>query len=119
MSEKRWLISVLLIACLYIAVGAVGFVVHFKELLAGHPDAWAIEGTELLAVVIGALPPATAELGAVAGAGLDFISCSDQHRRTGAAAGDALPRLRADRVGAVPASGGTVVLEKQLLAPSY
>jgi hypothetical protein len=54
MSEKRWLVSVLLIAFLYIGVGVAGFVYHFTELLAGHPDAWAMEVTELLAVVIGA-----------------------------------------------------------------
>ena len=45
--------SVLVIACLYLAVGVVGFTYHFRELLALHPDAWAIEATELLAVLAG------------------------------------------------------------------
>lgn len=45
--------SVLVIACLYLAVGVIGFTYHFRELLARHPDAWAIEATELLALLAG------------------------------------------------------------------
>ena len=43
----------MIVACLYILVGTVGLVFHFKELLAGHSDAWGIEITELLALVSG------------------------------------------------------------------
>ncbi|HEY2472976.1 MAG TPA: hypothetical protein VGI45_34665 [Terracidiphilus sp.] len=46
-------IPVIVIAGLYLLVGAVGFIAHFPELLARHPDAIAIEATELLAVVSG------------------------------------------------------------------
>ena len=44
-------ISVVLISCLYIAVGAIGFAYHFPELMALHRDSVLIELTELLAVV--------------------------------------------------------------------
>lgn len=47
-------LSVTVVACLYIVVGASGFVFHFKELLARHPDAPLIELTELLGLVAGA-----------------------------------------------------------------
>jgi hypothetical protein len=49
-------ISVLLIACVYIAVGAIGFVFHFPGLYAGggfHADDIWIELTELLALICG------------------------------------------------------------------
>jgi len=46
-------VSVLVIACLYLAVGLIGFTYHFSELLARHPDAWAIEATEFLALLAG------------------------------------------------------------------
>jgi hypothetical protein len=46
-------ISVLIVACLYIAVGAIGFAYHFRELTAFHNDAIGIEVTELLALVAG------------------------------------------------------------------
>jgi hypothetical protein len=47
-------ISVLLIACLYIAVGAIGFVFHFPALHAGfHSDDVWVELTELLALICG------------------------------------------------------------------
>jgi hypothetical protein len=49
---QRRPISVTLLACLYLAVGALGFAAHFHSLLAHQPDAWAIELTELLALVI-------------------------------------------------------------------
>lgn len=42
-----------MVAILYIAVGALGFSYHFPELLALHPDAYAMEATELLAIVAG------------------------------------------------------------------
>ena len=44
---------VIVIACLYLLVGAGGFIGHFPELWARHPDAIAIEVTELVAVVCG------------------------------------------------------------------
>jgi hypothetical protein len=46
-------ISVTSLACVYLAVGALGFIAHFHELLAGHPDAVLIELTELAAIVCG------------------------------------------------------------------
>ena len=52
-SSKRP-ISVTILACVYLAVGVGGFAVHFRELLAGHPDAVGIEVTELIAIVCGA-----------------------------------------------------------------
>lgn len=45
--------SVTLLACLYLAVGALGFAAHFQGLMAHQPDAWWVETTELLAVVAG------------------------------------------------------------------
>jgi hypothetical protein len=53
MGGKKRSISIMILACVYLAVGAVGFAVHFRELLAGHPDAPAIELTECLAIVCG------------------------------------------------------------------
>ena len=53
MSDKRIPWPVIVIACLYLLVGVVGFAVHFPELLARHPDAVAIEATEFIAVVGG------------------------------------------------------------------
>ena len=47
--KRPW--PVIVIATLYLLVGVVGFTVHFRELLARHADAPAIEITELLAVV--------------------------------------------------------------------
>lgn len=46
-------ISVTLLACLYLAVGILGFAAHFHNLLAHQPDAIWIELTEFLAVIIG------------------------------------------------------------------
>ena len=46
-------ISVLVIACLYLAVGVLGFAFHFHELLAHHSDAVWAELTELVAIVCG------------------------------------------------------------------
>src|SRR5215469_5549179 len=47
--KRPW--PVIVIASLYLLVGIVGFGFHFPELLARHPDAFAIEATELLAFV--------------------------------------------------------------------
>jgi hypothetical protein len=47
-------LSVTLVACLYILIGVVGFVFHFKELLSRQPDAVAIELTELMGLLAGA-----------------------------------------------------------------
>lgn len=46
-------IALIAVACLYVLVGIGGFVGHFSELLARHPDAIAIELTEFLAFVAG------------------------------------------------------------------
>ena len=53
MNEKKLPVSILIVACLYILVGTVGFVFHFKELLAGNSEEWGIEITELMALVSG------------------------------------------------------------------
>jgi hypothetical protein len=45
---------VIVIASLYLLVGVIGFVAHFPELLARHPDAVAIELTELVGAISGA-----------------------------------------------------------------
>jgi hypothetical protein len=47
-------LSVTLVACVYLAVGVIGFVFHFHELLAGHHDAVGIELTEFVAILCGA-----------------------------------------------------------------
>jgi threonine/homoserine efflux transporter RhtA len=54
MNANKRPISVTILACVYLAVGVGGFAVHFRELLARHPDAVAIELTELTAIVCGA-----------------------------------------------------------------
>lgn len=46
-------IAVVVVACLYLLVGVAGLVGHFPELLARHPDAYAIEATEALALLAG------------------------------------------------------------------
>jgi hypothetical protein len=46
-------LSILVLSCLYIAIGTMGFAYHFPRPLAFHyEDVW-IEGTELLAFVAG------------------------------------------------------------------
>lgn len=46
-------LSILVLSCLYIAIGTTGFAYHFPRPLAFHyEDVW-IEGTELLAFVAG------------------------------------------------------------------
>jgi hypothetical protein len=47
-------ISVTIIACMYLAVGTVAFVYHFRELLSLQRDSVSIELTEFLAIVSGA-----------------------------------------------------------------
>jgi uncharacterized membrane protein HdeD (DUF308 family) len=51
MARKRIPVPVILIACLYLAVGIGGFVVHFSDRHA--PDWIWVEVTEILAVVCG------------------------------------------------------------------
>lgn len=45
--------TVTIVAAVYLLVGAAGFIFHFRELMAFHPDAPLIEFTELLALVAG------------------------------------------------------------------
>lgn len=47
-------LSITILACVYLAVGVIGFAFHFKELLAGYHEAVWIELTEFLAVFCGA-----------------------------------------------------------------
>lgn len=55
MNSSKRPISIWIIACAYLAVGAVGFVYHFHlaELMALQRDSLLVELTELLAVVSG------------------------------------------------------------------
>ena len=46
-------ISVTIVACMYLAVGTLAFVYHFRELLSRQPDSVGMELTEFLAVVSG------------------------------------------------------------------
>ena len=46
-------IPVLIVVAVYLLVGVMGFVYHFNELTGGHPDAIAMELTELTAVIAG------------------------------------------------------------------
>ena len=52
-SNKRPL-SVTILACVYLAVGAIGFAGHFRELLGLQHDGVLVELTEFLAIVSGA-----------------------------------------------------------------
>lgn len=54
MNPNKRPISVLILDCLYLAVGGIGFVYHFPHHLPLHQDDIWIELTELLAVVSGA-----------------------------------------------------------------
>jgi len=47
-------LSITILACVYLAVGVIGFAFHFRELLAGHHDAVGIELTEFVAILCGA-----------------------------------------------------------------
>jgi hypothetical protein len=51
-SSRNRPVSILILACLYIAVGAIGFVYHFRALW--QPDGVWIELTEFLAILSGA-----------------------------------------------------------------
>ena len=53
MSSMKRPLPVLILSCLYIAVGTIGFVYHFSELMALQPDSVWIELTELLGVISG------------------------------------------------------------------
>jgi hypothetical protein len=46
-------LSVIIVACVYLAVGTIGFAYHFRELLASQRETIWIELTEVLAVVCG------------------------------------------------------------------
>jgi hypothetical protein len=54
MSASKRPVSVLILSCLYITVGAVGFAYHFPELIAFKDYTVWIELTELLAILAGA-----------------------------------------------------------------
>ena len=54
MSTNKPPLPVIIIALLYLAVGIIGFVYHFRSLLAWQQDSVWVETTELLAAVIGA-----------------------------------------------------------------
>ena len=54
MNAIKRTISVTIIACVYLAVGTLAFVYHFRELLSLQRDSVSIELTEFLAVVSGA-----------------------------------------------------------------
>ena len=47
-------ISVTIIACVYLAVGTLAFVYHFRELLSLQRDSFSMEATEFLAILSGA-----------------------------------------------------------------
>jgi hypothetical protein len=51
MNSRKRPVSVLVIAWLYIVIGAVGFIAHFRDLR--HPDGIGIEVSELIALVAG------------------------------------------------------------------
>ena len=53
MNPHKRPVTVLIIACLYIAVGVLGFGYHLRELLALQKDSLWVEGTELVALVCG------------------------------------------------------------------
>lgn len=53
MSPNKPPLPVIIVALLYLAVGIIGFVYHFRSLLAGQQDSVWMEATELLAAVIG------------------------------------------------------------------
>jgi hypothetical protein len=46
--------SITILACMYIAVGTIGFACHFRELLARQHDSVWVEVTEFLAIFFGA-----------------------------------------------------------------
>lgn len=54
MNSSRRPIAILLLSCLYTAVGTTGFVVNFPKLIALQQESIWIELTELLALIAGA-----------------------------------------------------------------
>ena len=54
MNTPRRPVSVTILACVYLVVGAVGFAYHFRELMSLQQDSVWAELTELLAIVSGA-----------------------------------------------------------------
>jgi len=57
MNANKRPLSVTIVACVYIAVGSIGFVFHLREILARHAfqyDDFLVELTEVLALVAGA-----------------------------------------------------------------
>lgn len=69
-------LSILVLSCLYIAIGIMGFAYHFPRPLAFHyEDVW-IEGTELLAFVAGFCGSCLTALKIIAA---NQISLSGQH----------------------------------------
>jgi hypothetical protein len=54
MNSARRPVAVLLLSCLYIAVGTIGFAVNFPKLIALQHDSIWIELTESLALIAGA-----------------------------------------------------------------
>ena len=52
MNSSKRPVSILIIACVYLAVGSIGFAFHFREFL--QPDGVWIELTEFLAILCGA-----------------------------------------------------------------
>ncbi len=63
MNANRPPVSVVVIACVYLAVGILGFIFHFRDLR--HPDGISIEITEIVAIIAGAfmLEPKTGRAG--------------------------------------------------------
>lgn len=54
MNANQRPVSVTIVACVYLAVGAVAFAYHFREMLPLQPDSISIALTEFLAIVSGA-----------------------------------------------------------------
>jgi hypothetical protein len=52
--SSRVPISILILSCLYLAVGVIGFVAHFSEIIALHRESVWIALTECLAILAGA-----------------------------------------------------------------
>ncbi|MDR5729188.1 MAG: hypothetical protein RB191_17360 [Terriglobia bacterium] len=46
-------ISIIILACIYFAVGVMGFIYHFREIIALQSDSLSIALTEVLAIVCG------------------------------------------------------------------
>jgi hypothetical protein len=53
MSENPRPISITILACIYIAVGILGFAYHFREIIAPQNDGLWIAITEVLAIICG------------------------------------------------------------------